>query len=114
MSIINSGQNFSPYSTTVQTAAPSLGMDVTSQIKKYQQEELLQKAPKELPFTLDTSMEYIDRAYMSLLNLKKDLIKTGEEPEANKKAVEAAHEVVDSIIENLLITLPEKLDKLYL
>jgi hypothetical protein len=114
MSNVNSGQNFSPYSTTTQTAAPALDMDVTNQIKQYKEEEKEHAAPRELPFTLTDSMEHVSAAYISLLKLRQSLAKTSQEPNANNAAIKKAQDTIDSAVKKIVIDLPNDLDKLYL
>jgi len=104
----------SPYKTTFTTASPKLSMDVGSQIDRYKEEEKMQKAPPIQPFTLDSSMELLSDIYEKLSDMRKALEKTAMQPKVNKQALVALNSIIENIGKEILMDIPEQLDKLNL
>ena len=104
----------SPYKTTFTTSSPKLNMDVGTQIDRYKEEEAKQKAPLIQPFTLDNSMELLSDIYEKLLDMRKAVEKTAMQPKANKQALAAINSIIENIGKEILMDIPEQLDKLNL
>lgn len=104
----------SPYKTTFTTAGPKLSMDVGNQIDRYKEEEKLQKAPPIQPFTLDSSMELLSDIYEKLSDMRKALEKTAMQPKVNRQALVALNSIIENIGKEILMDIPEQLDKLNL
>lgn len=104
----------SPYKTTFTSSAPVLGMEVNSQISKYKEEEKFQKAPPIQPFTLDNSMELLGDIYERLITLRKAVDKTRLQPKTNNEALQAIDKIIENISKEILMDIPEQIDKLNL
>lgn len=103
-----------PYSTTSLTNSPQLTMDVSTQIAKNREDEQQTKAPQTLPFTLDAANQVLGDMYMTLLQFKTMIQQTETEPKINKQALQNLVSCIDGIGQEILITIPENLDKLKL
>lgn len=104
----------SPYKTTFTSASPTLGMDVSSQINQYKEEELGQKAPPIQPYTLDSSMELLSDIYKKLIMLRDAVNNTKNQPKANRGALQEINGIIDNIGKQILMDIPEQIDKLNL
>ena len=104
----------SPYKTTFTSSAPKLSMDVGTQIDRYKEEEKMQKAPPIQPFTLDSSMELLSDIYEKLSMMRKAIEKTSLQPKVNRQALAAINSIIENIGKEVLMDIPEQLDKLNL
>lgn len=104
----------SPYKTSFTSAAPNLGMDVNSQIARYKEEESQQKAPPIQPFTLDSSKELLSDVFEKLSTLRKIVDATMLQPKADKNALNAINKIIENISKEVLMDIPEQIDKLNL
>ena len=104
----------SPYKTTFSSSAPKLDMDVGTQIDRYKEEEKMQKAPPIQPFTLDSSMELLSDIYKKLIMLRDAVNNTKNQPKANRGALQEINGIIDNIGKQILMDIPEQIDKLNL
>jgi hypothetical protein len=104
----------SPYKTTSTSAMPNLSMDVGSQITRYKEEEKYQKAPPIQPYTLDSTKEIISAMYGKLSDLRKAVNQTASQSNVNKSALAAINGILENIGKEILMDIPEQLDKLNL
>ena len=101
-----------PYSTQAVSAPINHDMDVTTQINQYKEEEKTHKAPKVLPFSFDSTQEILSQMYENLLTFRKVVNGAEKEARINKGVLNEITKIVDSIGEQILVKLPEQLDKL--
>lgn len=106
-------ENNSPYNVG-QAPPPVLDLDVSTQIKRYKDEENTHKAPHVLPFNFNAASEVISELYKNLLQLRKMLIEAESNPTVKRKGINPILAVVDNIGAEITQTLPELLDKLEL
>jgi hypothetical protein len=103
-----------PYSTYATNASPNLNMDVSSQSKVHQKDDMMQKSVKNLPFTSETLKEDLSQMYIYLMKVKKAINLTEQEPTTDKQAISDALDVIDEIGEKITLDLSFCIDKLYL
>lgn len=103
-----------PYSTTFDSSPPKLNMDVSGQSIKYKDEEMMQKSPRNLPFTGEVLKEYLSVMYINLLSVKKAIDTTSKEPNTDQEAIEEALAVIKEIGQKITIDLSLCIAKLYL
>ena len=105
-----------PYSTIPTFTAPYLRMGVESQIKRYKEEEKGQKAPKILPFDLQSSDEMITQIYEKVMEYRKVLIeskiKTFSKDDKNKAHIDNLLSKLDEINDILLFDIPNELSNI--
>lgn len=95
----------------VQTS-PDLSMNIGNQLQKHQEEEKqTHTAPPSKPFTLDAVNEHIFKIYAPLEDLRDQLVKTKDEPNQNRAALDKAIRIIDSIYKQLVFDIPASLDK---
>jgi hypothetical protein len=104
----------SPYKTTFTSASPTLGMDVSSQIDRYKEEEQFQKAPPIQPFTLDNTKELLSGIYEKLSILRKAIDYTMTQPKVDRAALAEINRIIENIGKEILMDIPEQIDKLNL
>lgn len=109
---MNGSQN--PYSTTTLTSSPQLTMDVSTQIATNREDEQKTKAQPELPFTVNAAHQVLGDMYVCLLKFKKMITDTEFEPKADKRAIQSMLMSIENIGKEIVITIPENLDKLKL
>lgn len=109
---MNSSNN--PYATYATNAQPKLHMDVAEQLKNHQKDEQVNKAPKVLPFTCEDLKEHLSSIYTSLLEVRKCINLTENEPKRDKQAIKDAQKIIDVIGQKVTIDLSNCIDKLYL
>jgi hypothetical protein len=103
-----------PYSTHASNSAPNLSMDMSDQFKVHQKEEQEQKAPKALPFTGETLKDHLYKMYEALLEVKRCIDLTANEPKRNKQAIKESLNIIQTIGQKITLDLPNAIDKLYL
>lgn len=104
----------SPYKTTFTHASPTLDMDVSSQIDKYKEDEVQQKAQPIQPYTLDNSKELLSQIYERLIMLRNAVNNTKLQPKTNNNALQKISKIIENISKEVLIDIPEQIDKLNL
>lgn len=104
----------SPYKTTFSSSSPTLGMDVSSQISRYKEEEQQQKAPPIQPYTLDNSKELLSEIYERLIMLRNAVNNTKIQPKTNNAALQEIAKIIENISKEVLMDIPEQIDKLNL
>ena len=109
---MNSSTN--PYSTHASNAAPTLNMDISSQFKANKKDEMAQKSHKELPFTGESLKVYLGQMYINLMDVKRAIDSTGNEPNTNMQDIEETLQVIDEIAQKITVDLSLCIDKLYL
>lgn len=104
----------SPYKTTFGTSSPTLGMDVGNQITKYKEEEQQQKAPPIQPYTLDSTKDILSSIYKLLSDLRRVIESTSNQPKVNRSALTEIDRIIENIGKEILMDIPEQMDKLNL
>lgn len=100
-----------PYSTQSVTAPINHDMNVSAQVKRYKDEERFHKAPRIVPFDFDASKEILSQMYENLLIFRKSLSSAENNSQINKNVLAAITQIVDNIGEEILVKIPEQLDK---
>lgn len=101
----------SPYKTTFTSALPKPSMDVSTQIARYKEEEKYQKAPPIQPFTLDSSKELLSSMYEKLSMFRQSIEQTSTQNKVNKQALIELNRIIENIGKEILMDIPEQLDK---
>jgi len=104
----------SPYSVGTAPIPINNSLDVSAQKKKFEEEELAQKAPKILPYNLDAMNELTVKLFGDLLSLRKMLIEAEKKPQVKSSKVQPILNIIDDIGNQFLQTIPELLEKLKL
>lgn len=102
----------SPIRTTTITNPPALDMDIGNQLNVHKKEEQeTHQAPDIQPFTLDSMREDIFKIFSLLMDLRTRIERTKYEPKQNSKSLDKVIKIIDKLIQDLLFSIPECLDK---
>lgn len=103
-----------PYSTNLVSTPPRQSMDISQQKKVHEREEAKGKSNKVMPHPAATLQQSVSDLFIKLMEIKQIIRNTANEPNVATSSTAAALDIIDKISEEITITLPAALDKLYL
>ena len=89
----------------------SKDLDPAGQMKKYKEDEKLQKAPPVLPYDLDTVTQSLGNAFVALTQVRASLEIAEGNKEVNYGAIDSIKDKIDEI-NKLILDIPEDLSKI--
>ena len=100
-----------PYSMGIADKQFSKDLDPAGQMKKYKEDEKLQKAPPVLPYDLDMVTQSLGNAFVALTQVRASLEIAEGNKEVNYGAIDSIKDKIDEI-NKLILDIPEDLSKI--
>ena len=100
-----------PYSTGIADKQFSKDLDPAGQMKKYKEDEMMQKAPPVLPYDLDMVTQSLGNAFVALTQVRASLEIAEGNKEVNYGAIDSIKDKIDEI-NKLILDIPEDLSKI--